>query len=95
MPNCPNLDASRDLLRACLAELGLPLSFTEREGDFPSPSVLVNGVDVTGSTGDGAACRLQLPTAEQIRAALLAATAVEPGARLPAAAGSAVVDCCG
>lgn len=95
MPDCPNLDAARDLLRACLAELGLPLSFTEREGDFPSPSVLVNGFDVTGASGDtAAACRLQLPTAEQIRTALLAATAAAPAACLPVSAGSEVADCC-
>jgi hypothetical protein len=55
VPDCPNLLAARDLLRAGLAELGLPPWFTEVTGDYPSPSVLVDGIDVTGADTDGAA----------------------------------------
>jgi hypothetical protein len=74
VPDCPNLAATRELLRARLAELGLPLNVTELVGDYRSPSVLVNGADVTGADADGpAACVLALPTAEQIRTALLRA----------------------
>ncbi|WP_412537877.1 alkylmercury lyase [Longispora sp. K20-0274] len=74
VPDCPNLAPARDLLRSCLAELGLPVEFTELVGDYPSPSVLVDGVDVMGGPVDGsAACRLDLPTAAAIRAALRAA----------------------
>lgn len=71
VPGCPNLPPARDLLRACLAERGLPLSVTETVGDYPSPSVLVDGVDVMGTPAEGSAsCRLDVPTADAIRAAL-------------------------
>ena len=72
MPDCPNLAPVRGALYAVLAELGLPAELVvERVGDFPSPSVLVDGVDVMGSGGAGmAACRLDLPTATRIRATL-------------------------
>ncbi|MGY0232010.1 hypothetical protein [Longispora urticae] len=63
VPGCPNLPAARDTLRVCLAELDPPVPFTELVGDYPSPSVLVDGTDVMGTTGSGAACRLDLPTA--------------------------------
>ena len=72
VPDCPNLAATRDVLHGCVVEAGLPLSVVvERIGEFASPSVLVDGVDVTGADPDGpAACVLAPPTAPQIRAAL-------------------------
>jgi hypothetical protein len=71
VPDCPNLDAARDLLRACLDEAGLPDEFVERIGDYPSPSVVVDGVDVTGADPDGpASCVLRLPARGEILAAL-------------------------
>jgi len=71
VPGCPNLDAARDLLRACLAEAGRPPEFIERIGDYPSPSVVVDGVDVTGGDPDAPAhCVLRLPTRGEILAAL-------------------------
>ena len=55
-----------------------PTAVLERVGDYPSPSVLINGVDVLGgAAGDPAACRLDLPTREHIRAALAEAMAAE------------------
>ena len=80
VPDCPNLAPVRRLLYAALANLGLPPGATELVGDYPSPSVLINGADVTGrSAGSVAACRLDLPTDEQIRAALRNALASEAG----------------
>ena len=71
VPGCPNLDAARETLLACLAEAGLPPEFVELIGDYPSPSVVVNGVDVTGGDPDGpASCLLRLPTRGEILAAL-------------------------
>jgi hypothetical protein len=56
---------------------------SEAVGNYPSPSVLVNGVDVMGGAAEGgsAARRLDLPTAEHLRAALQLAMAAEPAAR--------------
>ena len=71
VPGCPNLDAARDLLLDCLGEASLPAEFVERIGDYPSPSVLEDGVYVTGADPDGAACCvLRLPTRNEILAAL-------------------------
>ena len=76
VPDCPNLAATRDLLTACLIEAGLPPMIIERLGDFPSPSVLIDGVDVTGADPHGPPmCVLRPPTADQIRTALQRALA--------------------
>ncbi|WP_406080153.1 organomercurial lyase [Micromonospora sp. NBC_00858] len=78
VPDCPNLARAREALQAALADLGLPAVVTEVVGDYPSPSILVNGVDVMGGSGDGpAACRLDLPTGGRIRAALRQAMGAE------------------
>jgi hypothetical protein len=95
VPDCPNLAATRMLLRRCLAELGLPLNVTELVGDFRSPSVLVDGVDVTGADTDGpAACVLALPTAGQVRAALLRAQPAGRDAQGGVAAAAATLAAC-
>ena len=71
VPDCPNVKPVRAAVHACLAELGLPPDVIEWVGEFPSPSVLVNGVDVMQGGGHGpASCRLDLPTAEAVRGAL-------------------------
>jgi hypothetical protein len=70
-----------------LSELGLPPVVVERVGDFPSPSVLVDGVDVMGGGVGSAACRLDLPTVADITAALRRANG-------PASSAAAVADCC-
>ena len=71
VPGCPNLDATREVLRTCLAEAGLTVTVVERIGPYPSPSILINGRDVTGADPHGpAACVLRPPTGEQIRSAL-------------------------
>ena len=68
---CPHAEGARSLLTRCLARLGAPVLVAEREGDFPSPTILVNGIDVMGRTiSQGRTCRLDLPTEEKILAAL-------------------------
>lgn len=80
VPGCPNLAATRDLLHACLAEARLPATVVERSGPYPSPSVLIDGRDVTGGDPDGsAACVLRPPTLEQIRGALHRGASTEGG----------------
>jgi hypothetical protein len=56
---CPNVDDARALIRAALAQAGLPSRWREWQREAPetpvalrglgSPTILVNGVDVTGS----------------------------------------------
>jgi hypothetical protein len=71
VPDCPNLPATRQLLHEILADRAVAWTLIEREGDYPSPSVLIDGADVTGAERHGpAACVLHPPTAAQIRAAL-------------------------
>ncbi|MDA8069181.1 hypothetical protein [Conexibacter sp. DBS9H8] len=54
------------------------MTIEEVEGPYPSPTLLVGGIDVTGRTpAAGPSCRLDLPTEEQIVAALAAASIPE------------------
>jgi hypothetical protein len=79
--HCANAEPARRLLRRCLAELGIRARVDERIGDFPSPSVVVDGRDVIGRTAlTGAACRLDVPTRERVLAALRAAQGRAGGA---------------
>lgn len=72
-PECANLDAARALLESCISELGLAITVIDREGDYPSPTILVNGTDVMGrSLSDSPTCRLDVPTRERILEALQA-----------------------
>ncbi len=71
VPGCPHADAARVLLRECLAELGLDVPFQDNEGEYPSPTILVNGEDVMGApASQAAACRLDVPTRQRLLAAL-------------------------
>jgi hypothetical protein len=54
-------------------ELGVEVAFGEVVGLFASPTLLVEGTDVAGrSPGEHPACRLDVPTYQQLRAALSA-----------------------
>lgn len=78
VPDCPLAPAAREALAVGLDELGLDTVVHERVGDYPSPTVLVDGRDVmTGILGvaQTAACRLDVPTAAQITAAVQRAQA--------------------
>ena len=73
---CPHAEPTRILLRECLTETGLNTTVIDRVGAYPSPTVLVNGRDVMGEGGlpaGIASCRLDLPTRQRVRAALLRA----------------------
>ena len=71
LPGCPHTDTARALLDDCLAELKLDVAVTDREGEYPSPTILVNGEDVMGSpASQAAACRLDVPTRQRLLAAL-------------------------
>jgi hypothetical protein len=69
--DCPNVDAARALLRECLIELHLNVTIEEKEGAYPSPTILVDGIDVMGAPASQvAACRLDVPTRRRLLLAL-------------------------
>lgn len=69
--DCPHTDAARALLVQCLAELQLDAAVEDKEGAYPSPTILVNGVDVMGAPPViAAACRLDVPTKHRLLVAL-------------------------
>lgn len=68
---CPHAAAALALVRRCLARLGLGVTLIEREGDYPSPTVRINGRDVMGAPATGErACRLDVPTEDHVLNAL-------------------------
>lgn len=69
-PGCPNVEITRRMLTDCLASLGIDVPIIDR---YPSPTVLVDGVDVMRPEAEapiGDACRLDLPTPHHILDAL-------------------------
>lgn len=73
--DCPLLERVRATLRDSLSNTTVRVTIEEVEGPYPSPTLLVGGIDVTGRTPEaGPSCRLDLPTEDQILAALAAAS---------------------
>jgi hypothetical protein len=69
-------ETARALVRRCVAELGIQATIVERDGDYASPSVRVDGKDVMGEPPTTQrSCRLDVPTASDIIAALRGAAA--------------------
>jgi hypothetical protein len=72
VPDCPLVDRVRATLRGSLAKTTIRVMIEDIEGPYPSPTLLIEGQDVTGRTPMSApSCRLDLPTEEQVLAALL------------------------
>jgi hypothetical protein len=72
---CRSAHAALQLVRECLITLGLPDPVLVRVGDYPSPTVLVNGTDVMRpgtALSEASACRIDVPTRERMLAALRA-----------------------
>ena len=72
-PRCPNAAAAKRTVTDCMTALGIEAPVIERVGRYPSPTVMVNGVDVmcaNAGVSHGDACRLDLPSAERIFDAL-------------------------
>lgn len=68
---CPHVPRAREVLARAIARLGHPVSVRELDGDYPSPSIRVDGVDVMGDAPvSGRACRLDAPTEERVLDAL-------------------------
>jgi hypothetical protein len=78
VPDCPHASAARALLADCADRLGLHIAVREQVGAYPSPTILVDGVDVMTGTAVAPrmqACRLDVPTAPRVLAALRSASA--------------------
>jgi hypothetical protein len=72
VPDCPNAPAAIALLRACLDRVCLDIPIRQRVGDYPSPTILIDGADVMDPPATSTpACRLDLPTAQRIMASLV------------------------
>jgi hypothetical protein len=77
---CPSAPAAHRLVRQCLIALGIREPALVRVGDWPSPTVLVNGIDVMRPAAElstASMCRIDVPTPERVLAALRAARAAE------------------
>jgi hypothetical protein len=73
VPDCPLVEQVRATLRRSLSKTNVGARIEEVEGPYPSPTLLVDGIDVTGRTpAPGPSCRLDLPTEDQVLAALTA-----------------------
>ncbi|MGH3375880.1 MAG: hypothetical protein ACRDP6_14175 [Actinoallomurus sp.] len=72
VPDCPLLPRMREMLRECLAHVSTVVVVDEVVGDYPSPTVVVDGLDVVTGQAPRAetTCRLDLPTVGQILTAL-------------------------
>lgn len=70
--DCPLVDETVERVRSFLSVSGTDAVVVVREGALASPTVLVDGLDVvTGQPpAPAAACRLEVPTDDQIRIAL-------------------------
>ena len=76
-PDCPHAAPARQVITDCLTGLGLDVPIIDQVGRYPSPTVLVNGVDVMrpeAAAPVGDACRLDLPTPQRVFDALRANT---------------------
>jgi hypothetical protein len=72
-PGCPNAPAAKETINDCLTALGIDVAIIDRVGRYPSPTVLVDGVDVMcpqAGAPIGDTCRLDLPTSQCVLDAL-------------------------
>lgn len=74
VPDCPLVDRLRAEVESTLDQVAPDVGFSLVEGNYPSPTLLVDGIDVTtGAPVSGEPrCRLDLPTTRQIHQALSA-----------------------
>lgn len=79
VPDCPLVERVRATLRSSLSKTAVQVTIEEIEGPYPSPTLLIDGTDAAGRTPPpGPSCRLDLPTEDEVIAALLASFCEEP-----------------
>ena len=77
---CPHAHAAHQLIEQCLRTLAISSPILGRVDDYPSPTVLVDGIDVMPPTHPippGNACRLDTPTQDRLLEVLSAHLALE------------------
>lgn len=69
---CPLVDRLIALIDDCRPEVGTAFEVERLVGEYPSPTLVADGLDVaTGApVPDKSYCRMDLPTREQVLAAL-------------------------
>jgi hypothetical protein len=72
VPGCPLVDRLVALVDECRAEVGSDVEVDHLVGEYPSPTLVADGIDVaTGQpVPQRAYCRMDLPSREQVLAAL-------------------------
>ena len=66
------VEGLRDTVRRALERCRLPAEIEDLVGNYASPTLLINGQDVTGSQWrDCSVCRFDIPTEDQVIAALV------------------------
>ena len=71
VPDCPLIGPVRETLEAALESVGATAVIEEIEGEYPSPTLLIDGVEVAGyPLGSDPACRIHLPTMQEIATAV-------------------------
>jgi hypothetical protein len=74
VPDCPLVNAVLADLKAAIEDAGVKAQIDIVVGEFPSPTLVIDGLDIT--TGEppagGPRCRLDPPTKEQVEAAIAA-----------------------
>lgn len=72
---CPLAPAAYQLVQDCLTTLAIGSPILVRIGEYPSPTVLVDGTDVMAATRVvqlGYTCRVDIPIRERVLAAMIA-----------------------
>src|SRR5437588_10313852 len=78
VPGCPLVSRLRTDVEIGLASVGARAVIEEIEGSYPSPTLLIDGIDATGQAlSSDQGCRLDLPAREQIVVAIRAAGTVD------------------
>ena len=71
VPDCPLIGPVRETLEVALESVGATAVIEEIEGEYPSPTLLIDGVEVAGyPLGSDPACRIHLPTMQEIATAV-------------------------
>jgi hypothetical protein len=74
VPDCPSVNRLRAEVEAALECFGATAVIEEIEGGYLSPTLLIDGTEIDGyPLGFDPACRVDIPTTEEIATAIRAA----------------------